>query len=72
MEIGEKIRTFREKKGISQTKLSDISGVPQSTISTIEIKSKAPDIYILKKLADALDINLSDLLEDNNLTKAGG
>ncbi|MEN2666004.1 helix-turn-helix transcriptional regulator [Listeria aquatica] len=61
MTIGEKIKQYREDKGFSQTKLSDISGVPQSTISTIEIKSKAPDIYILNKLANALGIELNDL-----------
>ncbi|MGJ8729313.1 helix-turn-helix domain-containing protein [Listeria aquatica] len=64
MTIGEKIKQYREKKGFSQTKLSDISGVPQSTISTIEIKSKAPDIYILNKLANALGIELNDLLKE--------
>lgn len=64
MTVGEQIKNHREKKGISQMRLSELSGVPQSTISTIEIKTKAPDIYILNKLADALNITVNDLLSN--------
>jgi transcriptional regulator with XRE-family HTH domain len=34
--VGESVRIIRELQGMSQNDLSDISGIPQSTISAIE------------------------------------
>jgi len=34
--VGESVRIIRELQGISQNKLADITGIPQSTISAIE------------------------------------
>ena len=34
--VGESVRIIRELQGMSQNKLSEASGIPQSTISAIE------------------------------------
>jgi transcriptional regulator with XRE-family HTH domain len=34
--VGESVRIIRELQGLSQTDLSEITGIPQSTISAIE------------------------------------
>jgi len=34
--VGESVRIIRELQGMSQNKLADASGIPQSTISAIE------------------------------------
>jgi transcriptional regulator with XRE-family HTH domain len=34
--VGESVRIIRELQGLTQTELSEITGIPQSTISAIE------------------------------------
>ncbi len=40
MDVGQRIIQLRSRKGWSQGQLSDVSGVPQSTISGIENAQK--------------------------------
>lgn len=68
MTIGEKIKLHRERKGFSQTKLADISGVPQTTISGLENKNVIPSVLIADKLAKALGVTVNDLLSDKQTT----
>ena len=53
--LSELLKYYREKKGFSVTKLSNESGVPRSTIHTIETTSTARS-STLSKLAIALDL----------------
>ena len=60
--MANKLREFRELKGMSQTKLSEISGVSRPTI--IKIESGVPmelKTSTLVKLADALDARVPDI-----------
>ena len=58
------LRTIREEKGFSQLKLAKKSDVPQSYISELEAGlKKNPGIETLKKLARALGVPVSELLE---------
>ncbi len=50
--IGERVRTLREARGITQIGLGDAIGVRQSTISEIERGSNQPSVPVLYKLAD--------------------
>lgn len=64
MDIGKKLKDWRIEKKLSQTDLSKKSGVSQSQISSIESGLKEnPGIITMKKLADALEITVEDLLE---------
>jgi len=64
--IGNQLLILREKKGLSQNGLANISKVPQSAISEIEAgKRKNPGIMYLQRLAAALGVNLSELTEAN-------
>jgi len=61
--ISESIKKYRAKLGISQDKLSKISGVDYNTI--IKIESGAtynPRVETLKKIADALKVGIDDLM----------
>ena len=61
----------RNLKGWSQAKLSEISGVSQTYISDLEANKKNPTIPIVKKLALALCISVTELLgDDENSSKA--
>lgn len=63
MNIGKKLKYWRQKRKFSQTDLSERSGVSQSQISSIESGLKEnPGIITMKKLADALEIKVEDLI----------
>jgi len=54
----------REDKGYSQRQLAHITGISNSEISKLEkAQRKKPNLRILKKLADALDIKYEEMLE---------
>lgn len=57
-----KLKVERVKKGLTQDKLSKKSGVGRVTISNIERKGiKTTPVYILEKLAKALDTTVQEL-----------
>jgi transcriptional regulator with XRE-family HTH domain len=60
----DKLKIYREKKkSWSQTKLSKVSGVPQSTISEIENGiRKNPTFKTISKLAKALGESMEVML----------
>jgi len=64
LKIGKRIKTVRVAKGLSQARLSHLSSVSQAYISELEADEKNPTISIVQKLATALGVKVSDLLED--------
>jgi len=62
--IAKNIKKYREKKGISQDKLSKLAGVTLHTITKIESGATPdPRIETVKKIADALGISVDELLK---------
>jgi len=62
--IAKNIKKYREKKGISQDKLSKLAGVTLHTITKIESGvTSDPRIETVKKIADALGVSVDDLLK---------
>ncbi len=62
MTIGEKIRTTREAKGLTVNALSSLSGIDNRIIKNYESDKIKPKQTTLAKIADALDVDLFDLL----------
>ena len=62
MTSGQQLLEFRNRKNYTQAKLSDLSGVPQTTISGIENTNKTPGLRTAIKLASALGIHVEELL----------
>ena len=60
--IGKAIRYNRKKKGLSQYELAELTNLSPSYISEIETGKKVPSIDTLLNIADALDVDLWDLL----------
>lgn len=58
MEIVGKLIAARDRKKLSQRDLSNLSGIPQKTISRIENGKDIPKIPTLFKLASSLGLNL--------------
>lgn len=61
IQIGEQIRYYRNKNGISQETLALIANVNPAYVGQIERGVKSPTINTLKKLSNALGIDLATL-----------
>ncbi len=62
MEIGKRIRTLREAKGLSQGDIEKRSGLLRSYISRVEGGYMAPSLATLDKFAKALEVEPYQLL----------
>lgn len=63
--LGIKIRELRTKNKFSQKTLSNLSGIPQSTLSALENGTGSVNIDKLGNLASALNTSLDDLLHES-------
>lgn len=61
--LGTNVRRIREAKGWSQDKLSEMSGLHRTYISGIERGVRNPTIKIVREIAAALGIKVSQLFE---------
>lgn len=62
MEIGKRIRTLREAKGLSQGDIEKRSGLLRSYISRVEGGYTAPSLSTMEKFAKALEVEPYQLL----------
>ncbi len=63
-DIGKTVKNLREKLGISQEKLARLADVSNNTVVNIEAgKQDNPTIETLKKVANALQVGVDDLLK---------
>lgn len=66
MNVGKRIKTLRELKGLTVNKLANLSGISQSFLRDIELGNKNPTVETLSYFCDALDISLSDFFNEND------
>lgn len=59
--IGFKIRILRDKKGFSQEKLAELADLDRGHIGTIENGKIDVRISTLKQIADALEVDITEL-----------
>lgn len=62
VEVGERIRILRERRGISQTYLASKLGIPNQSLSNYERGYRIPPSDVLKKIADFFQISVDYLL----------
>jgi transcriptional regulator with XRE-family HTH domain len=65
MTIAERIRLYRQQKGLSQAELAEKSQVNNKSLSRYELGSSIPPADVLKNIADALGISSDALLNDD-------
>lgn len=63
--LGERIRTVRKQKNISQEKLAEMSFVCTTHISHIETGNTMPSLTTLVYIANALEVSADELLCDS-------
>ena len=56
------IRVWRDYRGIKAVELAKTVGISQSHISSIETGQREPSVTLLKKLAEALNVDMDDLV----------
>lgn len=64
MNVAARVKYFRKKKGISQYRLSQESGISQSFLSALEAGAKWPTVYTLEKICACLGVSLAEFFTD--------
>lgn len=61
--LGNKIREHRLALGLSQEKLGELTGIDRTYISGVERGKRNPAVKNLERLAKALKVRVSDLID---------
>lgn len=68
MNVGEKIKSARLKKNLTQKQLGELCGMADSAIRRYELGGANPKIETLRRIASALDIGLEEFMTDSELS----
>lgn len=60
--VGEVIADFRKRKGVSQEVLSGFADIGRTHLSAIERGERKPTLETLYRLANALDVKMSEIV----------
>lgn len=69
MEVGERIRTLRERAGFNQNKLAEWAGVSQTHLRRVELGQADITVGHLRLICDALGVSLKDFFDVNGDTE---
>lgn len=58
------LHRHRDAAGLSQQELADCVGIAKSYISSLELGYRAPNLNLLVKLADALNVRPGQLVDE--------
>ena len=62
--IGENVKKYRTKQGLSQEDFAKKSGVKYTTLTKIESNViKKPSVLVMAKIAKALSVSIEDLIK---------
>jgi transcriptional regulator with XRE-family HTH domain len=61
--LGDRVRSIRAKRGISQEQLADLADLDRTYISGVERGIRNISLLNIVKIADALEVNPSELLK---------
>ncbi|KFL44571.1 hypothetical protein CH76_01830 [Lysinibacillus sp. BF-4] len=64
--VGINIRELRKKRDLTQYQLADLVVADVSTISKIENNKANPSLKMLERIANALNVSITELLIDNS------
>lgn len=70
--IGQNIKSFRKARNMSQSQLAEKLWIDRSSLSSYEIGKRTPDIYMLWRIADELDLPLDVLVGRKELKDYAG
>jgi len=61
-EVGQRIKTIRQKKGITQDQLADLTGLNRVHLYRLESGKQSMTLHTLKLIADSLEVRVRDLI----------
>ncbi len=61
---GTRLRQLRVQRAISQEDLGRMTGIAQSTISNLEASNRPARLSTIRKLAEALEVEPSELMKE--------
>jgi transcriptional regulator with XRE-family HTH domain len=61
--FGRQIRAARERRGLTQRELAERAHIADKYVSRLELGIATPSIAVAKKLADALESSLDEIIE---------
>ena len=64
LRFGERQRVVRLKIGVSQEKLAELAGLHRTYVSSVERGQRNISLLNIEKLAEALDVELRELMPD--------
>jgi len=62
--FGDRLRSIRLRKGISQEKLAEIAGVHRTFVSSVERGERNISLQNIARLAKALEVTMARLMPD--------
>lgn len=65
MNVGDRLRKARERKGISQLEVSNRTNINNKTLSRYENGKSEPDFSTLKLLAELYDVTIAYFFDEN-------
>lgn len=66
MNLCDKLKDLRQSKGITVYRLSQETGISQNHIRELESGKRNPSVETLRRLCDALGVNLSEMFNDSS------
>lgn len=63
--ISDRIRAFRKLKGLTQSDLAKLIGVSVALLGSVERGTRVPDLHLLEKISNVLNIDIDDLTGTN-------
>lgn len=70
MDIGENIKELRNKNNLTQEELATKTGLSKNAIWNYENNKRKPNIEILNKIANALNVTVNDLIGNEEIEEA--
>ncbi|MBI4688081.1 MAG: helix-turn-helix transcriptional regulator [Nitrospirae bacterium] len=67
--FGKNVRIYRENRGISQEKLASLCSLHRTYIGSIERGERNISLENIQKIANALEVKITDLFEGINAKK---
>ena len=64
--FGQRVQELRKKRNLSQEQLADMSGVHRTYIGMVERAEKNITLRNIKKIAEALGVNIKDENTENS------
>ncbi|MBU4438189.1 MAG: transcriptional regulator [Acetobacterium sp.] len=64
MDTKDKVKKYRKEKKLTQKQLGELSGLSEITIRKLEAGKSNPKIETLQKIANGLNVSLSDITDD--------